>query len=66
MACNLKTEKLLDCVLMEVCAVIGLNAVCFHGENKKKMLTGYPSYLELWTYLKIRRGYQHNIFLISP
>ena len=36
MACNLKTEKLLDCVLMEVCAVIGLNAVCFHGENKGK------------------------------
>ena len=37
MACNLKTTKLLDCVLIGVCVVIGSNMVCFHGEIRKSV-----------------------------
>ena len=39
-ACNLKTMKSLDCVLIGVCAVIRSNTVCFHAEIKN-MFSGY-------------------------
>ena len=44
--CNLKTKELLDCVLIEVSAVIRSNTVCFHSEIRK-IIGGYPSYLEI-------------------
>ena len=48
--CNLKTAELFDCVLIGVCAVIRLNTVYFHGENKKNTNTFWlkkAPYLEL-------------------
>ena len=45
--CNLKNMKLLDCVLIGVCAVIRSNTVCFLFEKLEKYYVDIPSYLEL-------------------
>ena len=45
---NLKTTKLLDCVLIGVCAVIELNTVCFRREMRKNSFLILPL---IWSYV---------------
>ena len=44
MACKLKTMKLLDCVLIGVCAVIGSNMVSLDGLNKHNQVIHSSDY----------------------